>query len=363
MVSLPESDPQGARLAVASDVCKAPAPGVVRPPEITVLMPVRNAEPTLDAAVGSITAQTWSDFELLVIDDHSTDASPELLDAWRRRDRRIRIEGCRGSGLIDALNTGLAMARAPLVARLDADDLAHPRRLELQRAFVRHRPGLTVVSCLVESIPRGRVMEGYRVYERWLNGLTEPAAISREIFVESPLPHPSVLYRRDAILDAGGYRDAGWAEDYDLWLRLHGLGHRFAKVPEVLLYWRDLPSRLSRTHPRYAVERFLAAKAHFLARGPLRRRPAVIWGAGPIGRRISRHLLREGVEILAFIDVDRRKIGRTLRSRPILAPGAIPIADGAVVLAAVASRHARELIRRRLESRFLREGKDFVCVA
>ncbi len=346
---------------MAGPVCKAERR--IDPPAVTLLMPVRDAESTLDPAVESVLRQTMDCFELLAIDDHSKDATPEMLDAWRRRDGRVRISPCRGDGLVDALNTGLEDARAPLIARFDADDLAHPRRLELQTAFLRHRPEISVVGCLVESIPRPHVREGYRVYERWLNSLTEPDDIARQIYIESPLAHPSVTFRRKNVLDAGGYRDAGWAEDYDLWLRLHARGERFAKVPELLHYWRDAPERLSRSDPRYAIERFLAAKAHFLAAGPLCERAVVIWGAGPAGRRISRHLLREGVEITAFVDVDPRKIGRTLRARPIFSPTAIPFDGDPIVLAAVASRHARELIRRRLDARFLVEGRDYFCVA
>jgi hypothetical protein len=219
------------------------------------------------------------------------------------------------------------------------------------------------VSCLVTSFPRASVQEGYRIYERWLNALVEPGAIAREIYIESPLPHPSVLFVRDAVLAAGGYRDRGWPEDYDLWLRLHQNGHRFAKVREVLHFWRDDPGRHSRSHPRYSSERFLATKAHYLARGPLRGSPVVVWGAGPISRRLSRRLLAEGTDLRAFIDIDPRKIGRRLRGRPILAPDALGAAGEFVVLAAVGSRHARELIRRRVQSRGFREGLDFFCAA
>lgn len=338
----------------------APTP---RAPEVSVLMPVRNAEATLDAAVESIRSQTFPSFEILLVDDHSTDSTPGHLNAWTEADPRIRTLACRGEGLIDALNTGLESARGPLVARMDADDLAHPHRLELQRAFFRTRGDLAVVSAMVESFPLESVREGYRIYERWLNALLEPDAIAREIFVESPLPHPSVLFHRDTIRDAGGYVDRGWPEDYELWLRLHHRGARFAKVPEVLHYWRDDPSRLSRVDPRYAVENFLRAKAHYLAIGPLRGQHVVVWGAGRIGRRLSRHLIREGARVDAFIDIDPRKIGRTLRQRPILSPEGLPDPGSVVVVAAVGSRNARALIRRRVASRFYVEGENFFCAA
>jgi len=332
-------------------------------PHVSVVMPLRDAGATVDDALRSILDQTFPHLEAVVVDDHSTDDTPARLARWRDRDPRVRVIVNPGRGLVDALNTGVDAARAPLVARMDGDDLAHPRRLELQAQFLAVRPEITVVGSLVESFPRGEVREGYRIYERWLNALTDPDAIAREIYVESPLAHPSATFRRDAVTAAGGYRDVGWPEDYDLWLRLHHRGHRLAKVPAVLHHWRDHPERHSRTHGRYAVERFLETKAHYLARGPLADHPAVVWGSGRIGRRLGRHLLREGATIEAFIDIDPEKIGRTRHGRPILAPDRLPGPGTHVVLAAVGSRNARELIRNRVTGRGYVEGVDFLATA
>lgn len=326
-------------------------------------MPVRNAARTLDEAVRSITTQTETRLELIAVDDHSTDDSRALLERFRHRDTRVRILDSDGDGIVDALNTGLRAARAPLVARMDADDRSMPRRLEAQLAYHRTRRTLSVVSCLVECVPRRHVLEGYRIYETWLNALREPEDIHRNRFVESPLPHPSVLYRRDTVLALGGYRDHGLPEDYDLWLRLAARGHRFGKVPEVLLEWRESPERLSRTDARYRIERFLELKALHLASGPLRDRSVTIWGAGPIGRRLGRHLIAQGAAVRAFVDIDPKKIGRTRRGRPIEPPETLAAHPEDVVIAAVGSRTARVLIRRRLLALGRKEGRDFWCAA
>ena len=337
-------------------------------PEISVLLPVRDARPFLEDCLRSLERQTCSDFEVVAVDDGSRDGSEELLRARARRDRRLRIVRIEREGLITALNRGLEVCRGELIARLDADDLAHPRRLELQRAALRADPDLDVVSCLVRHFPRRRVGGGFRIYERWLNGLVEHDEIVRDRFVESPVAHPSLLARRAALLDIGGYRDRGWPEDYDLVLRLAAAGARFAKVPRVLHLWRQHPGRLTHTDRRYAVERFLACKAHHLAAGPLARAERVlVWGAGQTGRRLSKHLLRAGAPLEAFIDIDRRKIGRTLRGLPIRSADDLPrLLDSPAttrLLAAVSSRGARRLIRRRLEELGLRETADFWCAA
>ncbi|RMH15316.1 MAG: glycosyltransferase [Acidobacteria bacterium] len=337
-------------------------------PAVSVLLPVRDAGRHLEACLESLARQSFDDFEVVAVDDGSRDGSAAVLDRWAARDRRFAVLHRPPAGLIAALNAGLERCRAPLVARMDADDVAAPRRLELQvRAFA-EEPRLDVVSCLVRHVPWQHVGEGFRVYERWLNGLLSHRDILRERFIESPIAHPSAMVRRQRLLEVGGYRDRGWPEDYDLWLRLAARGARFAKVPQVLHFWREHAGRLTRVDRRYAVERFLECKAHHLLRGPLRRAPRVIvWGAGQTGRRLSKHLLRGGAPIAAFVDVDRRKIGRRLRGLPIHDAARLeelrqPGDDG-VVLAAVSSRGARALIRRRLAAAGLEEGGDFWCVA
>jgi len=130
---------------------------------------------------------------------------------------------------------------------------------------------------------------GMRAYVEWQNGLLDHAAIVGDLYVESPLVHPSVTLRRAVLLGLGGYRDAAGPEDYDLWLRAHAAGLRFGKCPEVLLQWRDRADRLTRRDPRYAAARFLERKLEALLEGPLRDdSPLVVWGAGRIGKSWAR---------------------------------------------------------------------------
>jgi glycosyltransferase involved in cell wall biosynthesis len=322
----------------------------------------------VDEAVSSILEQTLRELEIVAVDDGSTDGTRGMLEGWARRDERVHVLARQHEGLIAALNAGIAACRAPLVARMDADDRSHPERLAQQAALLAERPDLAAVGCLVRGIPQGEVREGFRIYVEWLNGLITPEEIARQIFVESPLAHPSVMIRREWLERAGGYQDHGWPEDYDLWLRLHLLGARFAKVPEVLFDWRERPERLTRTDRRYSVENFLRAKAHYLAAGPLcDRRSVIVWGAGQMGRRLSKHLLREGAPLVAFVDIDPAKIGARKRGLPVIAPNGLPglwrASPQPAVLAAVGARGARALIREQLTSMGLREGEDWWAVA
>jgi glycosyltransferase involved in cell wall biosynthesis len=333
-------------------------------PAVSVLMPCYNAAATLDEALESLACQTLTDFEIMAVDDGSTDATLQSLQTWARREKRLRLLSQPHAGIIPALNVGLAACQSPYVARMDADDRSHPERLARQVPYLDAHPETALVSCQVAGFPEVQVRQGFQIYFEWLNSLLSNEDIRREMFVESPLPHPSVTFRRRAVLEVGGYQERRWAEDYDLWLRLYLAGWRFAKLPQVLLEWRERPDRLTRTDGRYSLENFLRAKAYYLGCGPLRGREAVfIWGAGMVGRRLSKHLLRQGLPLVAFVDIDPRKIGRTRRGLPILAPEELPEwwkrYRTPALLAAVGARGARQLIRSRLSSFGLREGMDW----
>ena len=337
-------------------------------PAVSVLMPCYNAAETIDEALRSLAFQSLTNFEIVAVDDGSTDTTPQILRDWSARDERMRIISQEHTGIVEALNTGLEACRAPYVVRMDSDDRCHPERLTRQVAFIKAHPEIDLVSCRVTGFPKEQVREGFQIYLDWLNSLLTDEDIRREIFVESPLPRPSVTFRREAVLQAGGYQDHGWAEDYDLWLRMYLRGTHFAKLPQVLLEWRESPERLTRRDSRYSLENFLRAKAHYLVRGPLAGHDAVImWGAGMTGRRLSKHLVRQKAPLVCYIDVDERKIGGTLRGLPVLSPDELPTCwsrwKNPVLLSAVGARGARILIRQQLTTFGLREGKDWWGVA
>jgi len=337
-------------------------------PAVSVLLPCFNAAKTLPEALDSIRQQTLTDIEIIAVDDGSTDPTGELLRKARQEDPRLTVITLPHAGIIATLNAGLAACRAPYIARMDADDRAYLTRLGQQKAWLDQHPRVALVGCLVEAFPPHQIREGFRIYLDWLNRLVTHQDICREIFIESPFPHPSVMFRKAWVEKVGGYQDPGWPEDYDLWLRLYLAGAEFAKVPETLLAWRERPDRLTRTDSRYAVENFIRARAHYLVRGPLVGRDAVfLWGAGMMGRRLSKHLVREGAPLAAFVDIDPQKIGSTRRGFPILAPEELPVwwarYQRPMVLAAVSARGARQIIRSRLTGMGLIEGQDWLGAA
>ncbi|MBX3250380.1 MAG: glycosyltransferase [Myxococcales bacterium] len=331
---------------------------------VSVLLPYRDAAPTLADAVASALADLGPDDELLAVDDASSDEGPAMIASLARRDGRVRALQAEGRGLVAALETARRRARSPLLARMDADDLTLPGRFGAQRAALEAAPTLAAVGARVElfTTEGHEPGEGMRHYVAWMNGLESPADHRRELFVESPLCHPSVMLRADVLDALGGYADGDFPEDYELWLRLDAAGHALAKLPTPYLRWRQHPGQTTFHDPRYRPDAFRQLKARYLARRlAAERRPLTIWGAGPIGRRLARALEAHDVYVARFVDIDPRKIGRKVRGAPITDPSAIDAST--FTLAAVGSRGARALIRAALEGARLVEGRDFLCVA
>lgn len=333
-------------------------------PRVSVLLPVRDAAATLPEALGSLGAQTLEDHEVVAIDDGSGDGSGEILEAAARQDPRLRVRRRAARGLVASLNEALAAARAPLVARMDADDVAHPSRLELQAARLAADELTDVLGCRVRWLGDASGASGMRAYVDWLNELVDHDAIVRDLFVESPLAHPSLMMRTAALRGLGGYRDFDGPEDYELWLRAHEAGLRFGKCPETLLDWRDGAARLTRTDPRYRAECFRDLKVAALLRGPLGDgRPAVLWGAGPVGKGFARALADMGRAVAAFVEVDADKIGQRIQGALVVGLEGVGRFPGALHLAAVGQPGARARIRVEATRLGLVEGRNLIALA
>ncbi len=334
-------------------------------PLVSVVLPVRNGGRWVGAAVDSILGQSLSELELILVDDHSTDKALKLLPAG---DNRLQVLKSPGRGVSSAFNAGFAASRAPFVARMDADDVALPPRLEHQLRYLEQNPDIDLcggcVEIFVDDRPDGRPAGGNRRYEAWLNACRTPEAIHRELFVESPIPNPTVMFRRESLSKLNGYRDPGWPEDYDLFLRADACGMRMGKPDGILLRWRDHEGRLTRSDARYAVKRFQAAKAHYLAQGRLRSAgPVVIWGAGPTGRSMHDLLRGEGVPVRGFLDVHPRRVGGRKRELPVWPIEHTDRLAGVFILVAVGAAGAREEIRGFMQARDRLEGVDYLFVA
>jgi glycosyltransferase involved in cell wall biosynthesis len=334
---------------------------------ISVLLPFRDAAPTLPSALRSLRRQTHRQLEVVAVDDGSSDEGPDLVRRMARADSRLRLIRGRGVGLPAALNLGLECCRGPFVARMDADDISCARRLACQLQFLEHHSRLAAAGCLVRMVPGQLITDGMRRYEAWLNGLVGSQQIHRDLWVESPLCHPSVMLRTRWLRRVGGYRAGDWPEDYDLWLRLVAAGARLGKVPRTLLLWRESAGRLSRSSTAYSRRQFFQLKLQHLRRLLGRqRRLARVWGAGQEGKPWLQALGQDGLLATPglVVDVDPRKLGQRIHGCRVIAPPELPPpSPGTLLLVAVGAPGARRLIRRELRGRGWVELQDFVCVA
>lgn len=317
---------------------------------------MRNGEAHIAAALDSLFAQTGNDFEIVAVDDASTDQTQAILNQRSRGDRRLRVfSTAQGAeqGIVAALNLGIAAAKGRYIARMDADDISHPDRLRLQAEYLDAHVEAGLVASRVEFAGDRQAQRGLALFVDWTNELLTPAAIARSRFVETPIVHPSVMFRRELIGLHGGYRSGDFPEDYELWLRWLEAGVEFAKLPKSLLEWTDRPDRLTRGDTRYRPEAFFRVKAPYIARWLAANNPAhpqvAVWGAGRTARLRFRYLAAEGIEPVAYIDIDPKKLGWKIAGIPVIAPDRIPA--GAFVLIYVGKRGARRLIEDRLGGR------------
>ena len=205
-------------------------------PKISVLIPVYNGEKHIEEAIDSILSQTFTDFECIIIDDGSNDNTWSILEQYQAKDSRIRIiKNEQNMQIAATLNKGLSIAKADLVARMDADDFAYPNRLERQYNFMQMHPEVT--NC-------GTWLETYEEGDLWQYP-TENKDIKAHMLFYCCIAHPTVIMRKDIVLKyTDGYRETmPPVEDYDLWARL--LINKdvvFANIPEVLLKYRVHPT-------------------------------------------------------------------------------------------------------------------------
>ena len=213
-------------------------------PSISVAMSVYNGERFLAEAIESILAQTFSDFEFLILNDGSTDGSAAIIDRYAASDARIRAIDRENRGLIASLNQLLAESRAPIIARMDGDDIAYPERFERQFAFLAANPDYGVVSSWADDIDA----DGLPMPNSGEDHPADHAGFLEAVHHSTPLCHPATMYRREPVLAAGGYHPAfKHCEDYDLWLRLAGLT-KLCSLQEPLLKYRRTDSQVSNRH-------------------------------------------------------------------------------------------------------------------
>jgi len=274
---------------------------------VSILLPVFNAAPYLEACLVSIQAQTFTNWELLAVDDFSTDESLVILQRFQAEDARIKVFSNTEKGIIPALRLAFEQAAGRHITRMDADDLMPPFKLErLRDGLVQQGPGTLLVG-KVRYFSAAELGEGYQKYANWLNEQMQSGNVYAEIYKECIIPSPCWMVHREALLRASAFEPDRYPEDYDLCFRFYEAGLKVVLAPGILHWWRDHGSRASRNDPHYADNHFFQLKVPYflkLDRDP--KRPLVLWGAGQKGKLLARLLQQAGVDFHWICNTPRK---------------------------------------------------------
>ncbi len=329
---------------------------------VSVVLPFYNGALYLEEALQSTLHSTLKEFELVLVDDGSCDGSLAIAQKYASLDERVKLFSQDNRGIAHALNYGISQSKGEYIARMDGDDIMAFDRLLRQKEFLDRTLDVGLVSCCVEPLLEGDLTEGSSRYFAWLNRTLSNDAIQKELYHESPLPHPSVMFRRSLLKKVGGYREYEGPEDYDLWLRFQQVGAEFHKIAAPLLQWRVHDASLSRSDMfHYGDDAFLVRKiAHIIE--TLQKSPSSkirICGTGKNGRLLAKSLQGVGFFVDAFVDVSPKKIGKLIDRVSVIGFDAVGTNESYIYLSMVGRWGAREMVREFLLSKKKRERVDF----
>ncbi len=332
-------------------------------PKISVILPYYNAEKTLSRAVESILEQSFHDFELILIDNNSTDSSPKIAENWQSKDKRIVLTKESKQGVMHASNKGSELANGEYISRMDSDDWAFPEKLKLQSRFLNENPEYGAVAGLVEHMSHSENTEGFNRYVQWSNSIQSYQDIFNRRFIESPIVNPSAMWRSSLSEKHGMYKAGDFPEDYEMWLRWLDAGVKIMKLPVTVLKWYDSDTRLTRTNSIYSDAAFYKIKSKYLAQWLKKNNPyhpnVSIWGASRISRRRARLLEPYGVKFHSFIDT---KKSRQINNQIIYYED-LPPAGEMFILSYIRQMNNRAKIMSFLEERGYVEGKDYLVIS
>ncbi len=275
-------------------------------------MPVRNALPYLQDCLDSILAQDSNDWELIAINDHSTDDTFLVLQAYAQKDARIIVHNNRGKGIIAALRLAYQQAQGTYITRMDADDWMPPNKLSHLSAQLQAAGKGHLATGLVHYFSAQALGEGYRRYANWLNGLTTTGTNFEALYKECVIPSPCWMVHRADLEACQAFVPNRYPEDYDLCFRFYEAGLKCLPSQTILHHWRDSSERTSRHDPHYANNSFLPLKVHYFLRLHYQeQRPLVLWGAGKKGKTVAR-LLQEAAIPFHWVCNNPKKIGHNI---------------------------------------------------
>ncbi len=328
-------------------------------PLISILVPFKNTEAYIGECLDSITAQTYNNWELVIVNDNSEDSSYTIVKGYANNDKRVKLLNSPGNGIIEALRYAYSNSKGEFITRMDSDDIMTPKKLEiLIKSLLEFGKGHVALGQVHYFSEKG-IGAGYKYYEEWLNSLTKSGTNFSEIYKECVIPSPCWMLHRNDLDLIEAFKPDRYPEDYDLAFRCYSKGIKCIPCNSVLHHWRDYDHRTSRTHEHYAQNHFIDIKLHyFLKLNFDSTRPLAIWGAGNKGKTIAKLLIEKKIPFFWICD-NPNKIGKDIYGKYLLDFNYLEQLDNPQSIITVANSQAQLEIKRYMQSHNMKSMHDY----
>ncbi|MFV0540940.1 MAG: glycosyltransferase family 2 protein [Aestuariibaculum sp.] len=328
-------------------------------PLVSILTPFKNTEVFIEDCIISIVNQTYTNWELIIVDDGSTDGSFDIVYAYTKKDKRIKLLKNKGNGIIDALRLAFKSSNGNYITRMDSDDIMPEYKLEILLKNLLQNGKGHVATGLVAYFSDKGISDGYKKYEDWLNALTRTGNNYSEIYKECVIASPCWMLHRNDLITANAFNPNRYPEDYDLTFRFYKYHFKIIPCNIILHYWRDYQTRTSRTHDNYAENTFLDIKLHyFLELDFNNSRPLVVWGAGFKGKTIAKILVKQNIPFYWICD-NPKKIGKSIYNQTLQPIAFLNQINNAQSIVTVANPKAQKDIKAYFKTRNMKAAHDY----
>ena len=323
-------------------------------------MPVKDTAPYLEDCLSSIISQTFLNWELIAVNDNSSDNSLEILNAFSTKDTRIKVVNNPTNGLLEALRFGYQQTRGELIQRMDSDDKMPINKLQLMvEAWQNNGKGSLITGGTEYFKENGKVGDGFKRYDTWLRDVARKHSHASEMYKECVIPSNCWLIHREDFDRIGSFEPETFPEDYDLCFRFITHGLKIVGLDEVLHLWRDREDRISRTWEVYRDNRFFDLKVYYFFKFSRNiERPLILWGAGKNGKDVAKLILKHESKF-TWISNNEKKIGKDIYGTILMNIDQINNLEGAQIIIAAASPSDQAEIRSFLSIKSLKEGLDY----
>lgn len=327
--------------------------------KISIIMPIKNTSLYLPYCIDSIINQTEKNWELIAINDHSTDNSKEILTSFAKQDNRIKVWDNTGNGIIDALQLAYSKSTGTFITRMDSDDVMAPEKLATQKQQLQQYGKKHIALGLVSYFSNQPLGDGYIKYEKWLNNLTANGINFDDIYKECVIPSPCWMAFKEDFESSGGVNSFIYPEDYDLAFRFYKNKLNCIPSTKVLHFWRDYPERTSRNDNNYADSSFIELKVfHFLNIDINPAKKLLLWGAGKKGKKVAELLLDATIPFVWICD-NPKKIGKEIYGLQMIDYKKIEDFSLYQSIISIANPMAQQEVKTLFTNQYLTQGEDY----